>query len=91
MLRYDDKDESCASFLLINKPQDAVEHSQEIIGDYKLIVRTQVDTYTSVSREKSEQALLSGSQILSTDYPQCNAGEGGYYLSFENNKTVRVR
>ena len=91
MLRYDDKDESYASFLLINKPQDAVEHSQEIIGDYKLIVRTQVDTYTSVSREKSEQALLSGSQILSTDYPQCNAGEGGYYLSFENDKTVRVR
>ncbi len=91
MLRYDDKDLSYSSFLLINKPAEALEYSDEIIRDKKFIVRTQVDTYTSVSEEKRENALLSGAQILSTDYPvRSDLSKGDYCVSFGNNKTVSI-
>ena len=91
MLRYKDKDDSYASFLLINKPAEALEHSKDIIKDGKFIVRTQVDSYTSVSREKREQAFESGAQILSTDYPvRTDLKDGDYYVSFDADKTVKV-
>ena len=91
MLRYDDKDLSYASFLLINDPTEALEASEEIIGEYNLIVRTQVDTFTSVSQEKRENAMLSGAQILSTDYPVRNdLTAESYAVSFDNSKTVRI-
>ena len=91
MLRYDDKDLSYASFLLINDPTEALEASEEIIGEYNLIVRTQVDTFTSVSQEKRENAMLSGAQILSTDYPVRNdLTAESYAVSFGNSKTVRI-
>ena len=91
MLRYDDKDLSYASFLLINDPTEALEASEEIIGEYNLIVRTQVDTFTSVSQEKRENAMLSGAQILSTDYPVRNdLTAESYAVSFDNSKMVRI-
>ena len=91
VLRYKDKDDSYASFLLINKPAEALEHSEDIIKDGKFIVRTQVDSYTSVSREKREQAFESGAQILSTDYPvRTDLKDGDYYVSFDADKTVKV-
>lgn len=91
MLRYKDKDDSYASFLLINKPAEALETGKEIIQDGKFIVRTQVDSYTSVSREKREQAFLSGAQILSTDYPIRNDLKAeDYFVSFDSGKTVKV-
>ncbi len=91
MLRYKHKDLSYSSFLLINKPEEALEYSQEIIRDKKFIVRTQVDTFTSVSEEKLENSLLSGAQILSTDYPvRSDLSQGDYCVSFGNNKTVSI-
>lgn len=92
MLRYDDKDLSYSSFLLINDPKEALATSTEITEEYNLIVRTQVDTFTSVSSEKRENAMLSGVQILSTDYPvRSDLPDGDYYVSFESNKTVKIR
>ena len=92
MLRYKDKDDSYASFLLINKPAEALEHSEDIIKDSKFIVRTQVDSYTSVSREKREQAFESGAQILSTDYPvRTDLKDGDYYVSFDKHYKAEVK
>ena len=92
MLRYDDKDLPYASFILINAPEQALETSGEITEEYNLIVRTQVDTFTSVSQENRENAILSGAQILSTDYPvRSDLTDGDYCVSFENNKTVRIK
>ncbi len=92
MLRYDDKDLPYSSFLLINDPEEALETSSEITDEYNLIVRTQVDTFTSVSHEKRESAMLSGVHILSTDYPvRSDLTDGDYYVSFESNKTVKIR
>lgn len=92
MLRYDDKNEPFASFLLINKPKEALEYSKEIIDDYKFIVRTQVDTYTSVSREKLEQSIASNAQILSTDYPvRTDLSGDDYFVSFNNKTTIKIK
>lgn len=92
MLRYEDKDLSYAGFLLINEPEEALEYSREIIEDYNLIVRTQVDTYTSVSREMYDNAMASGAQILSTDYPvRSDLQDGDYYVSFGDYKTVKIK
>ncbi len=91
MLRYDDKDLPYANFLLINDPKEALETSEEITGDYNLIVRTQADTFTSVSQQNRENAILSGVQIVSTDYPvRSDLKDGDYFVSFENNKTVTI-
>lgn len=91
MLRYKHKDLSYASFLLINKPKEALKTSDEVIDEYKLIVRTQVDSYTNVSQEKRDNAMLSGAQILSTDYPvRTDLKPEDYTVSFENNKTIKI-
>lgn len=89
MLREDDVDRDCASFLLINKPKDAFEASEEVIVNGKFIVRTRADNFTSVSEEKRKFALESGAQIVSTDYPvNSNMQEGDYFLAFGDKKTV---
>ncbi len=91
MLRYDDKDLSYSSFLLINEPQEALECKQEIIIDKKFVVRTRVDTYTSVSVEDFENSISSGAQILSTDYPvKSDSQQDDYCVSFGNKKTVSI-
>ncbi len=90
MLREDDVDRDCASFLLINKPDEAVEASEEVITNGKFIVRTRADEFTSVSEEKRELALASGAQIVSTDYPvKTDLQDGDYYLSFNGKKTIQ--
>ena len=90
MMRYADKDKSWASFLLINKPDEALEHSDEMIDQYNLIIRTQADTYGNYSDERLSNAVLSRSQILSTDYPM-KSGETKEtrFVYFGENKTVR--
>ena len=90
MLRYKDKDETFASFLLINEPKDALKHSEEIVDEYNLIMRTQADKYTDHSEKRLENALLSRAQIFSTDYPM-KSGETKetYFVYFGDHKTVR--
>lgn len=90
MLREEDTDRDCASFLLINDPEDAYASSEEIIKDGKFVVRTRADQFTSVSQENRELALASGAQIVSTDYPvKSDLQEGDYYLAFNRYKTIQ--
>lgn len=92
MLRYEDKDLSYASFLIMNEPEEIMGCSEEIIENYKFVVRTRVDTYTSVSREDYDNAMLCGAQILSTDYPvRSDLTKDDYAVSFEGSKTVKIR
>lgn len=90
MLREDDVDRDCASFLLINKPDEAVDASEEVIANGKFIVRTRADEFTSVSEERRELALASGAQIVSTDYPvKTDLQDSDYYLAFNGKKTIQ--
>lgn len=69
MLRYDDIDKTYASFIIMNEPDDAKKHCEEVIGDRKLIVRTRADTFDDIDEATVAQAIASGAQIVSTDYP----------------------
>ena len=90
MLRYKSADESYASFLLINKPADAVKYGKELT-DKNIVFRTQVDEYGNHTDEKRDNALASGAQILSTDYPvKADMTNVNYYVSFHDNRTVRL-
>lgn len=90
MLRYNERDKSYASFLLVNKPKDALKNKDEIKAK-RLAIRTRVDSYGSFTEEKTQTALASGAMILSTDYPK-KADMIGVerVVSFENGKTVRL-
>ncbi len=90
MLRYNDRKRDCASFLLINSPDDALKHSEEIVDEYNLIMRTQADSYAYYSDKKLDKAIQSRAQILSTDYPM-KAGETKetHFVYFGDHKTVR--
>lgn len=68
MLRYDDANRDCASFLIINKASDIKEQADEVL-EKKLIIRTRSDNYGSFTQEDSQTVLASGAQIVSTDYP----------------------
>ncbi len=91
MLRYNDRDLPYASFLIMNEPSQVFESKNEVIDTQKLIVRTMVDSYTSVSQEKLEASMQSGAQILSTDYPaRTDSLPESYKVEFGNGKTVRI-
>lgn len=90
MLRYKDRDKSYASFLLVNKPDDAVKYGSELL-EKNLIFRTQVDEYGSHTDEKRANAFASGAQILSTDYPVKNDMTSiDYFVSFEDGYTMSL-
>ena len=85
MLRYNNRDKSYASFLIDNKPKDIAKHSQELIYEKNLVVRTRVDSYGSYNEEDRRLTLESGAQILSTDYPpRADMNGVEYYVDFGN-------
>lgn len=85
MLRYNNRDKSYASFLIDNKPKDIAKHSQELIYEKNLVVRTRVDSYGSYNDEDRRLTLESGAQILSTDYPpRADMSGVEYYVDFCN-------
>lgn len=84
MLRYEDRYESYASFLIVNEPEDIEKYSNELIYEKNLIVRTRVDTFGSYNEDDRRLTLESGAQILSTDYPPKADMTGvDYYVDFE--------
>ncbi len=90
MLREEDIDRDCASFLLMNDPEAALELSEKIISNGKFVVRTRADKFTSVSQERREQAIACGAQIVSTDYPvKSDLQDGDYYVAFNGYKTIK--
>ena len=83
MLRYADRDKDYASFLLVNKPKEIAEYSQELIFEKNLVIRTRVDSYGSYNEEDRRLTLESGAQILSTDYPpKADMTDVPYYVDF---------
>ncbi len=90
MLREKDAPRDCASFLIINNPGNIIKRKAEILDNLNLIVRTRADTYGSISNENKENAIYSGSQIVSTDYPaRDDLYEFSYTVCFGNNKTIQ--
>ena len=88
MLRANDIDRDCASFLLINKPEGEFDDIQKALEN-KFVVRTRVDEFTNISEKRREKAFESGAQILSTDYPvKQGLSAEDYVVCFGDMKTV---
>ncbi len=89
MLRENDAERDCASFLLINIPKNLDNCKADILDERKFIVRTRADTFNSINEENRKIAISSGAQIISTDYPpKDNLKPDAYTLTFENGKTI---
>lgn len=82
MLRKNDVERDCASFLIINEPEEASSLSGEIIENGKFIVRTMADSFGAINKENSDLALKSSAQIVSTDYPVINGNTSAEYLAY---------
>lgn len=88
MLREEDLERDCASFLLLNDPRESFEEIENAVEN-KLIVRTRADKFTEVTAERREKAFASGAQIVSTDYPvKPGLTADDYVVSFSGNKTI---
>lgn len=80
---------SYTAFIITNDAWRANETNKSIVADKKIIVRTRVDTHPSYSEERKTAAMNSCSQIMSTDFPIKTYKQDGYYVAFENDKTVK--
>ncbi len=87
-LTYGNKNDSFASFLLINDPITANDTSEEIIDNLNFVVRTRADEYLKITDENREKAILSGAHIVSTDYPPRDRGTDNLF-TFANGKTIK--
>ena len=90
MLRYNDRDESYASFIIDNDPGTALRHEAESVDKYNLIVRTRADFFPDFSDKMYENADKCSSQIISTDYP-VRAGETGFHEYSFDGYTVKLQ
>ena len=91
MLRTQDIGRDCASFLLMNKPEEILDSKAEILDNGNFIVRTRADKYGEITENRLNNAISSGAQIVSTDYPpRDDLDEKAYVVCFQNNKTVRI-
>lgn len=93
MLRPEDADRDCSSFLLINDADEALESSQEIIYNKKLVVRTRTDNYYTDEKDcQRETAVMSGANIISTDHPVFNdkSRTYDYMVTFDGGYTVSL-
>ncbi len=89
MLREGAADRECASFLLINNPEIVITCKDEMLDKQKLIVRTRTDKYTDANDERLKNAIYSGAQIVSTDFPpRDNLQPESFVVCFGNNKTA---
>lgn len=90
MLRYKDVDRDCASFILMNDPNEVLNHNSEVIHEKNIIVRTMSDSYASFSQEKIDTAFEGDAQIVSTDYPpKTDPDNDNHVVLFDGYATVR--
>ncbi len=89
MLRYADRDESYASFIIDNEPDTAKRHKEESIDNCNLIVRTRADSFPTYSEDRYVSANECGSQIISTDYP-VRAEESEHHVYSFDGYTVKL-
>ncbi len=89
MLREEDVDRDCTSFILANNPITFIENSETILKEKNIIARTRADKFIDVTPEQREKALLCGAQIVSTDFPpRDDLEKDAYTVTFENSKTI---
>ena len=89
MLRQDDIERDCASFILVNSPEKLLKSKEELI-ESGVIMRTRCDSFGNAPQKRFEQAMATPAHIISTDYPPRtdNTAES-YVVSFGNRTTVR--
>lgn len=88
MLRYDDIERDCTSFILANDTKKLVEY-QELAFENKIIMRTLADSFTNKNEDEVAVIMASRTHIISTDHPpRTDNTADSYVLSF-NGKTVR--
>ncbi len=89
MLREEDIDRDCTSFILANTPDEFLEINEEVLNEKKIMVRTRADTFADAPPQQRDDALISGAQIVSTDYPpRDDLKPDSYTVTFENGKTI---
>ncbi len=89
MLRINDIDRDCASFILCNDPETILEKADEI-AQSRIICRTRADKYPTITEKRLAEAMASTAQIVSTDYPpRTDSTPESYVVSFGNRTTVR--
>ncbi len=89
MLREEDINRDCTSFILCNVPNDLLKINNEI-KESKVLVRTRADKFGYDSDERRENAFKSGAFIISTDYPpRTDNTEESYFVTFSENKTIK--
>lgn len=69
MLRPEEAERGCASFILDNEPEQAAANNKVNADEYRLIIRTRADSYPDFSDERYASANKCGSHIITTDYP----------------------
>ena len=83
MLRTQDVDRDCASFILDNEPQEAKENNKKTVDEKNLMVRTRADSYPKFSDERYAFANECGSHIITTDYPPRTVRESDHTYTFD--------
>ncbi|MCM1544671.1 MAG: phosphatidylinositol-specific phospholipase C1-like protein, partial [Ruminococcus sp.] len=89
MLRYDDINRDCASFILMNKPKEAIKVCEEL-KEKNIIYRTLVDDYGTIDAEREAFAFECGANIMSTDYPvKADVNNAQKVVSFDG-ATIKI-
>ena len=83
MLKVEDSDRDCASFILDNEPEEALKHYEKTVKEKNLMVRTRADAYPKFSDERYSFADNCGSHIITTDYPPRNVRVQEHTYTFD--------
>ncbi len=90
MLREEDVDRDCTSFILCNVPGELLEIKNDVMGEKKIMVRTRSDKFGEITDKRREDAFASGANIISTDYPVRTDNKlDDYVVAFEKGTTVK--
>ena len=89
MLRQNDIERDCASFIIANDP-DKLLKQKEAYAKSRVIIRTRCDSFGNAPQERFEQAMATPAHIISTDYPpRTDNTSDSYVVSFGGRTTAR--
>lgn len=90
MLRPEDAERDCASFILDNEPKEAAVNNKVNADELRLIIRSRADNYPDFSDERYADANKCGSHIITTDYPPRTVRPDDHTYTF-GGYTVKMR
>lgn len=79
-----------AAVVLMNDPAAHGARIRELVGRH-FLVRTRADAELAMDSRRFQEALDSGAQIVSTDFPPSEPHASGYFCAFPGGLTARVR